>query len=124
MNPLAHELLENHPKAKGPLVFPTEDGKQRKTIQNASRNIRKMAGLPKDFRPMHGLRHVFASMLASSGQVDMYTLQKLLTHKSPLMTQRYAHLRDESLKRASALAGDILTQVTSLSTNKREQGKR
>jgi hypothetical protein len=26
-------------------------------------------------------------MLASSGEVDMYTLQKLLTHKSPIMTQ-------------------------------------
>jgi len=30
-------------------------------------------------------------MPASSGQVDMYTLQKLLTHKSSLMTQRNAH---------------------------------
>jgi len=47
-------------------------------------------------------------MLASSGQVDMYTLQKLLTHKSPVMTQRYAHLRDEALKKASALAGQII----------------
>ena len=51
--------------------------------------------------PLHGLRHVFASTLASSGKVDMYTLQKLLTHKSPIMTQRYAHLRDDALKRAS-----------------------
>jgi len=42
----------------------------------------------------------------------MYTLQKLLTHKSPLMTQRYAHLRDESLKRASNLAGSIITGIT------------
>ena len=25
--------------------------------------------------------------------VDMYTLQKLLTHKSPQITQRYPHLR-------------------------------
>jgi hypothetical protein len=41
----------------------------------------------------------------------MYTLQKLLTHKSPLMTQRYAHLRDESLKRASNLAGDIINEA-------------
>ena len=47
--------------------------------------------MPSDFRPFHGLRHSFASMPASSGQVDMYTLQKLLTHKSPLMTQRNAH---------------------------------
>jgi integrase len=47
-------------------------------------------------------------MLASSGKVDMYTLQKLLTHKSPIMTQRYAHLRDEALKRASDVAAEII----------------
>jgi integrase len=50
-------------------------------------------------------------MLASSGQVDMYTLQKLLTHKSPQMTQRYAHLRDEALRKASDLAGDLIAQA-------------
>jgi integrase len=38
----------------------------------------------------------------------MYTLQKLLTHKSPQMTQRYAHLRDDALKKASNLAGEII----------------
>ena len=68
------------------------------------------AGLPKDFRPLHGLRHAYASMLASSGLVDMYTLQKLLTHKSPVMTQRYAHLRDESLKKAADLAGELINE--------------
>jgi integrase len=47
-------------------------------------------------------------MLASSGQVDMYTLQKLMTHKSPVMTQRYAHLRDDALRQAANLAGDII----------------
>jgi hypothetical protein len=41
----------------------------------------------------------------------MYTLQKLLTHKSPQMTQRYAHLRDEALKKASDLAGSIIEQA-------------
>ena len=50
-------------------------------------------------------------MLASSGKVDMYVLQRLLTHKSPMMTQRYAHLRDEALKKASALAGEIVNGV-------------
>ena len=50
---------------------------------------------------LHGLRHVYASILASSGQVDMFHLQKLLNHQSPIMTQRYAHLRDEALKQAS-----------------------
>jgi integrase len=51
-------------------------------------------------------------MLASSGKVDMYQLQKLLTHKDPRMTVRYAHLRDEALKRASGVADDILKSLT------------
>ncbi len=42
--------------------------------------------------------------------MDLYTLQKLLTHKSAAMTQRYAHLRDEALRRASDLAGDLIGQ--------------
>ena len=72
--------------------------------------VKKKAGLPEDFRPLHGLRHNFASRLASSGQVDMYTLQKLLTHESPQMTQRYAHLRDEALRRGASLADSLLLQ--------------
>jgi integrase len=51
-------------------------------------------------------------MIASSGKVDMYTLQKLLTHKSPIMTQRYAHLRDDALKRASEIAGNIIQEAS------------
>jgi len=51
-------------------------------------------------------------MLASSGKVDLYTIQKLLTHKSPVITQRYAHLRDEALRNASTLAGNIIDAAT------------
>jgi len=43
--------------------------------------------------------------------VDLYTLQKLLTHKSAAMTQRYAHLTDEALKRASDVAGGLFSQA-------------
>ena len=77
-------------------VFPGRGGRQRITVTREVNAIKHAAGLPKDFRPLHGLRHTYASMLASSGQIDMYTLQKLLLHKSPQMTQRYAHLRDET----------------------------
>ena len=49
----------------------------------------------------------------------MYILQKLLTHKSPTMTQRYAHLRDDALKRASDLAGNIIEQAM----NKKDEGQ-
>ena len=58
-------------------------------------------------RPFHGLRHAYASTLASSGKVDLYKLQKLLTHKSPLMTQRYAHLSNDALMEASNVISDL-----------------
>lgn len=111
LNEGAREILKNHVRARSPYVFPGRGGRQRVDINKQVNRIKKAAGLPKDFRPLHGLRHAYASMLVSSGQVDLYTLQKLLTHKDPRMTQRYAHLRDEALKRASDLAGDIINET-------------
>jgi len=111
LNDEARELLSSHPKTGSPYVFPGRNGKQRVSAQAGVNKIKKAACLPKDFRPLHGLRHAYASMLASSGKVDMYVLQRLLTHKSPLMTQRYAHLRDFALKKASSLAGSIIKQA-------------
>ncbi len=109
LNNEARQLLESHPRTKSEYVFPGRGGRQRTDIKKQVNKIKDDAGIPKDFRALHGLRHVYASMLASSGKVDMYTLQKLLTHKSPQMTQRYAHLRDEALKSASDLAGEIIS---------------
>jgi integrase len=80
LNDAARELLNNHPRTKSPYVFPGREGGQRVNVYHALNEIKKKANLPKDFRPLQGLRHVYASMLASSGQVDLYTLQKLLTH--------------------------------------------
>jgi len=111
LNDASRELLESYPRSKSPFVFPGRDGRQRTDIHRQVNKIRDTAGLPKDFRALHGLRHVYASMLASSGEVDMYVLQRLLTHKSPTMTQRYAHLRDEALKRASQVAGAIINSA-------------
>ena len=112
LNDAARELLESHPRNKSPYVFPGRWGRQRSDIRYQVNRIRDDAGLPKDFRALHGLRHTYASMLASSGEVDLYTLQKLLTHKSPLMTQRYAHLRDEALKRASEVVDGLVEKAT------------
>ena len=95
-------------------VFPSRDEGPKKTIAKDLQAIKKEAGLPADFRPLHGLRHVYATMLASSGKVDMFTLQKLLTHKSPQMTQRYVHFRDEALRQASDQVDDILADAMNL----------
>jgi integrase len=110
INSIAREVLEALDRTSE-FVFPGRNDKQRTEITKPVNEIKKKAGLPKDFRPLHGLRHSYASMLASSGKVDMYVLQKLLTHKSPTMTQRYAHLRDEALKRASNLAGELVNEA-------------
>jgi integrase len=112
LNDAARELLESHPRTRSQFVFPGRNGKKRTDIKHQVNRIKEDAGLPADFRALHGLRHVYASMLASSGEVGMYTLQKLLTHKDPKMTQRYAHLRDETLKRASGVAADIIQNAS------------
>ena len=112
LNDVARGLFNSHPKTESPFVFPGRGGKQRVSAQAGVNRIKNRAGLPKDFRPLHGLRHAYASMLASSGEVDLYTLQKLLTHKDPRMTQRYAHLRDEALKRASEVVGSIIKKTS------------
>ena len=115
MNPRALELFESIP-ALCEWVFPGKQNKdgtyrQRADVKKSVGTIKRKAGLPEDFRALHGLRHVYASMLASSGQVDMYTLQKLMTHKSPDMTQRYAHLRDDALTRAGQVVDDIFKNL-------------
>jgi integrase len=112
LSPAAQAVLARHPRqGKSPFIFPGRGGGQRTRPPKLIQAIKERAGLPRDFRPLHGLRHSFASLLASSGRVDLYTLQKLLTHKSPQMTQRYAHLRDESLRRAADLAGELIGQA-------------
>ena len=110
INGMAKTLLNSIVRIKSPYVFPGLNGGMRTTTGVAGRRIRKNAGLPDNFRPMHGLRHVYASMLASTGNVDMYVLQKLMTHKSPKMTQRYAHLRDDALKSGASQIDNIFNQ--------------
>ena len=108
MTAATRSILEGIRRTESPYVFPGKSGGKRQDFRRMAWRVKKKAGLPDDFRPLHGLRHNFASRLASSGQVDMYTLQKLLTHESPQMTQRYAHLRDEALRRAASLAESLV----------------
>ncbi len=64
-----------------------------------------------DFR-FHDLRHTFATTLVQSG-IDLYKVQQLLGHKSPIMTQRYAHHYPESLRNGV----EILDRRRESSTN-------
>ena len=125
LNEMALSVLNNHKKEESEFVFPGLRGNQRKTTPRSLRRIIKKAGL-KDFRPFQGLRHAYASTLASSGKVDLYTLQKLLTHKSPLMTQRYAHLSNEAMMEASNVISEITkseTENIKLDRHKKRKGE-
>jgi len=85
-------------------VFPASTGKYYSGFEVIWRRIRKKARLSIRF---HDLRHTFASYLASSGEVDIYTLKELLGHKSLDMTQRYAHLINGALRKASNVTDKV-----------------
>ena len=69
----------------GDNVFLNDKGQPFSDPRKRINAIKEAAGLPSDFRPMHGLRHVYASLLASSGQVDIYTASEAAD------AQKYCH---------------------------------
>lgn len=85
-------------------IFKTSDGKPKESlIGKLFPKIVKQCGI-KDFR-FHDLRHTGASWQAMDG-ISQPITQKILGHKSPAMTNRYSHLRDDSLRPAINQVGD------------------
>ena len=93
-------------KKNSPYVFPSRTGNRYYYggIDKCWRLIRKKAGINIRF---HDLRHTYASYLASSGKVDIYTLKELLGHSDIKMTQRYAHLINGALQKAACVADEV-----------------
>ncbi len=75
-------------------VFPGKGGTMRLHIDVQARKIRDLAGLPKIFRPCHGLRHYFGTELAAQG-VNITTISELMGHKGIEITKRYVKAREE-----------------------------
>ena len=69
----------------------------------------------------HDLRHTFATRLAQAG-VDFYKIQKLMRHKSPIMTQRYAHHYSESLRDGVDILDRISTNLAQSSVKEAAAG--
>ncbi|MBQ9453063.1 MAG: site-specific integrase [Desulfovibrio sp.] len=107
LTPIVEELLKSLLPADGPLVF-GEVNFMSRAIKHLSAYVKPF--LPAGFRPYHGLRHTYASRLASSG-VSLFELQKLLTHDNASMTQRYAHLANDSLRQAASIMGDVVKRA-------------
>jgi len=86
-------------------VFPISES----TLRDGFVEARTKANIT-DFR-FHDLRHTFASRLVQNG-VDIFTVSKLLGHKSIAMTMRYAHLNDGALKRGIVVLDDCYKSTT------------
>ena len=96
-------LQATKPSTAAGLVFKSPvTGGRFNNIHKAWGQVTEAAGLP-DLR-WHDLRHDFASQLVMKG-VPLFTVQKLLGHATPLMTQRYAKLAPDTLADAVAKLG-------------------
>jgi site-specific recombinase XerD len=72
------------------------------TLQRGFQRARARAKLP--HIRIHDLRHSAASEMVNAG-VDLYTVGKVLGHRDSRSTQRYAHLRDDTLTTAVGQIG-------------------
>ncbi len=91
----------------GPFVCPGRPmkggaEKPRNDLKRPWAAIRDRAGL--EGTRIHDLRHSFASTAAGAG-LGLPVIGKLLGHSQASTTQRYAHLADDPLKRASEAIG-------------------
>lgn len=95
---ILEEALKLPQMASG-LVFPSEADKVI-LYPKIWERIKIRARIPQETRA-HDLRHTFASRLLSERKATLAEVQKLLNHKSPQMTERYAHLADDAMRRAA-----------------------
>ena len=95
LNKLAMQVLLSLPQNDA-LVFPEVDP-QRLSVET----IRLFKRLGIHDASFHSLRHTAASWLVMSG-VDLYTTGQILGHRTPRMTQRYAHLSPQYMAVAAS----------------------
>jgi integrase len=108
LNGAAVSVLSSLPRM-GPYVIPgTDHGKPRHDLKRPWEHIRSAANL--NGLRIHDLRHTYASIGAGAG-FGLPIVGRLLGHASPMTTQRYAHLADDPLRRASEAIGDHLMRA-------------
>ena len=85
-------------------VFPSATGAYFHSFKCCWQRLKKRERISIRF---HDLRHTFASHLASSGKVDVYTLKNLLGHKDIKLTERYSHLLDSHLRKSTEVIDSL-----------------
>lgn len=132
LNAPALAILNELPRASEYVIAGASSDKSRSDLKKPWKAVAKRAGLT-GVR-IHDLRHTHASVGAGAG-LGLPIIGKLLGHTQPATTQRYAHLDNDPLKRASehigsrlaAAMGDVKApraNVTSLARAKRSKNRR
>ncbi len=97
------------------VILGEKPSSHRSSLQALWERIREAAEIP-DVR-IHDLRHTYASYGVNGGH-NLAVVGRLLGHNKITTTQRYAHLADESVRRATDAIGAALHQNLSLISNR------
>lgn len=113
MGDLAAQAILSQSATRGDSEFVwinPKTGDRYKNINKAFDVLRKKAGLP-TFK-IHGLRRTFATTLANSG-TSINVIQQLLTHASPVTTDRYIRVSASNLLAATQGVSSVLQSAMS-----------
>ena len=110
LNSPARAILERQPRSGSAYVFPSPSDSRRPLSTNLPlwRAVRNRAGI-EDVR-LHDLRHTFASHAVLRG-VPLPVVSRLLGHKRPSMTLRYAHVGDRETEAAAERIGAAIART-------------
>ena len=110
LNAPARAILERQPRSGSAYVFPSSRNPERPLYRNFSLwySARKEAGI-EDVR-IHDLRHTVASHAVLQG-VPLPVVSRLLGHKRPSMTLRYAHVSDRETEAAAERIGVAIAEA-------------
>jgi integrase len=106
LNQLAFRVVASLPSgAPGDTVLP---GVNAQRLSVATRRLFARLGIAD--ASFHSLRHTAASWLVMKGE-DLYTVGQLLGHRTPRMTQRYAHLSPKYMAGAVGKLDSVFGEV-------------
>ena len=110
LNAQAPAILERQPRPSSAFVFPSPLDPARPLCSDLSLwySVRTEAGI-EDVR-LHDLRHTFASHAVLHG-IPLPVVSRLLGHKRPSMTLRYAHVGDRETEAAAERIGGAIARA-------------